>query len=455
MIRNIRNIPLSIKIVFICLLTLGTLYAAGVYYYRDHVLPNTVYNGKTISNMKFSKADDVLEKKMLDSTVKVEDSLGKTHELSYERLGLQVQADTVISKLEEKQNPYLFFMNFFMRDKNEEKIVMNIDNEVLKNTLQKEKITTKDGKKPSVNAKVERKETEYHVIDEKIGTELDETKAIALVEKAIQTGSEHVNLQDAIIQPTLKKETLVSAVASANNRIQVPVELTFGTEKIQVPETVRASWISVSEDGKVIVNNDSIASYVTELAQKKATTVTQPTKKLTTTYNADKLIQNIQNGLSTDVKEKALSYTAKSQTVEQSLVQQAKPTTNTYIEVNIASQHMWYYKDGKLVLEAPVVTGNVKNGWDTPKGEYAIWNKKEHKIMNGATVGFDYYTEVNYWMAIDYTGVGFHDAVWRNDAEYGKQTYLTNGSHGCVNLRLNDVRKLYSLVELKTKVYIT
>lgn len=31
---------------------------------------------------------------------------------------------------------------------------------------------------------------------------------------------------------------------------------------------------------------------------------------------------------------------------------------STYIELDLSRQNMWYYKDGELVVETPVVTGD-------------------------------------------------------------------------------------------------
>jgi len=38
---------------------------------------------------------------------------------------------------------------------------------------------------------------------------------------------------------------------------------------------------------------------------------------------------------------------------------------------------------------------------------------------------------VKYWMPFD-RNIVLHDAPWRN--EFGKNIYLTNGSHGCINM---------------------
>ncbi len=43
-------------------------------------------------------------------------------------------------------------------------------------------------------------------------------------------------------------------------------------------------------------------------------------------------------------------------------------------------------------------------------------------------------------MAI-YRGVGIHDATWRKLWE--DDTYLLNGSHGCINTPLDEARTIY------------
>ena len=37
-------------------------------------------------------------------------------------------------------------------------------------------------------------------------------------------------------------------------------------------------------------------------------------------------------------------------------------------EVNLTAQHMFFYKDGKKILESDFVSGNVSKGYTTPPG---------------------------------------------------------------------------------------
>ena len=52
-------------------------------------------------------------------------------------------------------------------------------------------------------------------------------------------------------------------------------------------------------------------------------------------------------------------------------------------------------------------------------------------------------------MAVD-GHIGIHDASWRK--EFGREIYLTDGSHGCINTPLEKVRELYDMVEIGTPV---
>jgi len=80
---------------------------------------------------------------------------------------------------------------------------------------------------------------------------------------------------------------------------------------------------------------------------------------------------------------------------------------NTYVEISIDEQHMWYYKDGKLFLETDVTTGAPYHG-GTPTMVVEIQNR----IRNKTLVGPNYRSFVKYWMGVN-GSYGIHDASWR------------------------------------------
>lgn len=107
----------------------------------------------------------------------------------------------------------------------------------------------------------------------------------------------------------------------------------------------------------------------------------------------------------------------------------------TYAEVDISDQKVYCYYQGELVLVADCVTGIPTYGTTkgTNKGYTEINGKLyDTKLMGGAPSKI--------FISFNPDAEGFHDASWRS--EFGGEIYLTNGSHGCVNMRLEDVQVL-------------
>ena len=120
-------------------------------------------------------------------------------------------------------------------------------------------------------------------------------------------------------------------------------------------------------------------------------------------------------------------------------------TKKAYIEVAIKKQKLYYYEFDKLVLESDVVTGLYDK---TPYGTFSVINKARNVVLRG----IDYNSFVEYWIDFKDHTYGFHDASWRS--KFGGNIYLTNGSHGCVNMPRDKVAELYNLVAIGTPVYI-
>lgn len=121
---------------------------------------------------------------------------------------------------------------------------------------------------------------------------------------------------------------------------------------------------------------------------------------------------------------------------------------DTYIELDKNEQHIYYYKNGELFLDSDVVTGLPTKRRDTPTGIYFIINKAQDTRLKGES----WDVEVDYWMGVTYNGVGFHDASWRD--RFGGNIWKNNGSHGCINTPLNNMKKLYENVQVGTPVVI-
>ena len=126
---------------------------------------------------------------------------------------------------------------------------------------------------------------------------------------------------------------------------------------------------------------------------------------------------------------------------------EAERSANTYVAVSISEQYLWFYKNGELLVSSPVVTG-LKGVYDTPKGNYQILSKSRNIYLTGP----DYRSFVNFWMRITPSQIGLHDASWRS--YFGGSIYLSNGSHGCINLPYYVAQIIYENTTIGTKVTI-
>ncbi len=120
---------------------------------------------------------------------------------------------------------------------------------------------------------------------------------------------------------------------------------------------------------------------------------------------------------------------------------------DTYIEVSLDKQHLWYYVNGVLDSETDVVTGSASKH-PTPRGLFYVSERINGKYLTGD----GYRTWVNKWMRLTNSGVGLHDATWRS--RFGGSIYKTNGSHGCVNLPKKFAYELYNKVQVGLPVFI-
>lgn len=118
-----------------------------------------------------------------------------------------------------------------------------------------------------------------------------------------------------------------------------------------------------------------------------------------------------------------------------------------YIDIDISSQKLVLFNKNNKKLNTSIVSGSKINNTETPIGFYSIYSKEVNKTLKGD----NYSSFVNRWMPF-YEGYGIHDATWRN--KFGDKIYKTNGSHGCVNLPLEEASNLYDKVDVGTKVLI-
>ena len=265
----------------------------------------------------------------------------------------------------------------------------------------------------------------------------------------------------AVPKYTSESEEVQKACDTMNNYTKASITYTM-SEPAVVDKALISTWLSVDENMNVNFNEEAVRAWLTEFGDKYDTvgttrTITTPDGKTTevsggtygwsideeTEFTA--LTNSIKNGETVE-KEPAYYQTAASHG--------EADWGNTYAEVDLSAQRMWYVVDGAVVLATDVVTGFPTPDKETPSGVYNILELERNKTLVGEIVPEtgkpEYETPVSFWMRITWTGIGFHDATWQ--PAFGGSLYTTVGSHGCINMPYDQAEALYNMLSIGVPV---
>lgn len=124
---------------------------------------------------------------------------------------------------------------------------------------------------------------------------------------------------------------------------------------------------------------------------------------------------------------------------------------SNYSEIDLSEQMVYVFKEKKQVYKCKCVTGlDSDDERRTKTGCYYVKEKKKEYILNGD----DYSIPTKYWIRITWSGTGYHYMNRSDWDEWSPSLYKTKGSHGCINLRLEDAKKVYELVSFHDAVFI-
>lgn len=322
------------------------------------------------------------------------------------------------------------------------------------------------GLKHPEDAKIIFKDGQYVIKDEVLGTFTTKEKLKEAILVAISERKDSLDMSTIAEEPKIKKDD--ESLKEAVKKYEKISKLKYNISIDEVKETLEGQSLSnvfTFSDGELKPDEQKVKEYVRQLAIKYDTFKID--RKFQTTGKGEVLVPGKDGiyGWQIDVEktkdllvEKMLTF--QSEDIEPVFMNRGLfynkdgDFGNTYIEIDLTRQHMWFYKNGDLLLDTDVVTGDTSKNVETPVGFMKVWSRENGKNLKGLTpAGYDYVTHVDYWMPINWTGVGIHDANWRH-GQFGGNIYKTQGSYGCINTPFEKVKKIYENVEINTPVVI-
>ncbi len=455
-----RNMKLGLGIAAGLALALLVCYLGVAAFFSSHFLFGTVVNGIDASGKTIEEVEDAIAGEVNGYEIRIEPREGEAETIRGDEIGLHPVFDGTLPDALAGQDRYAWIGSLFEAPKIEAETVVDYDEEALKEAVEKLELMDRSKMREAKDACISEysKETGYQIVPEEQGTAVREKKFQKALGKAILSLSGSFSLEEAgcYKKPdyTSKSPELKKTVKKLNKYAGATVTYQFGKKKEVVDGSVISQWLSV-KDWKVSLSGQKIEGYVASLAE-KYNTAGKP-KELRSSYGQDVTVSGGDYGWQIDVGKEAKELEdaikkGKSVKKEPSYAKTAgshgaNDYGSTYVEVNLTAQHLFYYKDGNLVLESDFVSGNEARDMSTPTGAYGLYYKEKDKILRGE----DYATPVSFWMPFN-GGVGFHDATWRG--KFGGSCYKRNGSHGCVNLPYSVAQQLYENIEAGCAVLV-
>lgn len=464
------------KPVLICgivVLVLLIVYLAGMLYYNDKFLNGTMVNGSDVGGMTLQKANDQLSKKVNGQSLKLIFNDGQSEVLQSAQLGVSYNKDNSLNQLMKNQNKWAWFIGFFKNEKNTLTDLIQISDENLTNGIASMEHAKEENQIAPTDAYIQYKDGSFSIVEETLGSKFNIEELVKNIKVALSKGKQQLDVTKAngYVKPQVYKDD-----QDLNNQLKAANEyclsaITYTTPKgkeIALDGSTLITWLSKQDDGSYTkdesVFKEKLTAFVKELASQYNSI--GATRTFTGKDGQSHTVSGGTYGfrVSTDSEVSALLKMINENKSENNRIPEHTGQLpsgengglgTTYLEINITKQHLWFVKDGSVVLESDFVSGKESDSTRlTPSGTYYIYNKERNRVLRGTKQPngkYEYESPVSYWMPFN-KGIGLHDASWRST--FGRDIYINSGSHGCINLPTGFAGSLYSQIYVNLPVVV-
>lgn len=446
------------------------VYIGGLAVYHGKFLPRTYVNGISLSGMTGEEAQAAILKTAQEQSVTFVQKDGE--KVVFKGTSFGCTASLPAGALDEAANERhgLWFTKLFTKSDYDVQLIESYSEADLSSL-----IAAYDwGNVAPTNAEIVKNEDGSFSIQPEDDGNMVDTKVLSdYAISEMRFGNNVISMADSgcYKKAEVRSEDLQETLAMYEKigRIEITYDMTDRQEKIDpvgtetIDNETLMDWIN-TDSGKLALDTDKAYAWIKEhIADKYDTLVTGYTAPFASTLDGTIDMPIGGDGIygwKTNIDETVKKLEEHIQEGEPMTIEpvykvegfrKGENSGDTYIEVDICNQKLFYYVNGELYLETDCVTGLASDpSRVTPPGRYKVWSRESPRYLGTMEVQ-GYRTLVQYWMPVTYTGIGLHDL---NRSAYGGTIYQTNGSHGCINLPLDIAAQLYNKVAIGTPVII-
>lgn len=449
---------------------LGGTYIYRAQEYKNAFFPNTTINAIDCSGKTVEEVEEIIRHNVEDYELSVRFRDGETLVIDGSEIDYTYNKSNDIADLLKKQN----ILSWYQESKKPKEYTVtnstSFDEEKVTQLISDSEELQPLHQTAPKDAYMDYQDGKFVIEKEDPGNQLDEEVFTAAVIGAISSGVTELNVEEtgAYAQPavTAEDETLIKQTEQLNQYVGASITYILPQGNKVLDGTTMIEWLDKDEDGNYTKDetafNAKLKEFVTELADE--TDTLGSTMDFKSTYGTVVSVKTVDIGWKIDQAQELETLTANienGECIEREPEYKSKmPSSenggfgNTYIEADLTSQHVYFYKEGKLVWSSDCVSGKMTKDRYTPSGIYLLDYKTKDRDLKGEKLPngeYSYVSHVDYWMPF-YGGYGFHDASWRS--KFGGTIYNYGGSHGCVNLPKSKAATLYDLIDKEVPIVI-
>lgn len=421
--------------------------------YRNTFLPNTRIGGITVSGLTIEEVQSEIRKGIERYELILEERDGAEERINGEAIGLHPVFDGTLENILRKQNSLLWGLRAIRGAEYASSYMVEYDKgsmdlavaalECLKSETVVEPADAYVAFVSGSGLQIIKEEPGKAPVRERLSEEIG--NAVSSLETRISLDERAVYKEPGVSETDPE---LLAQKEALKDCADVTVTYRFGSRSEVLDGSTILPWLSMAGEGSAVVDRSGVEAYVVNLAKKYNTAYCA--KELKTSYGSTVTITKGHYGWLIDKEaetEVLLEIIRSGESQEREPVYAQKAASHdgpdygdTYVEMNLTAQHLFYYKNGKLLIESDFVSGNEAKGWSTPAGAYELTYKQRNAVLKGK----NYNTPVTYWMPFN-GNIGMHDGYWRSS--FGGTIYKKNGSHGCINLPPAVAKTIYENIE--------
>ncbi|HEY5525524.1 MAG TPA: peptidoglycan binding domain-containing protein, partial [Clostridium sp.] len=391
-----------------------------------------------VSGKIVEEVDEEITSEIKIYTLELKERGNNIEQIKAVDIGLKYHPDWKAQNLNDKQNSIEWFFELFNTKKSKTTEVVAYDEKLLKKCFNNLSCFDSSNIIEPQNPSFQYTDNGYAIVDEIYGDKINKDILYNQVVNAILKGEITIDLESINCyenpQYTAKSQEVIDTKDMLNKYITSTITYRVGNDTEVLDKSTIKKWLKVDKNFEITFDEENIKEYLHTLsiiyntvgkkrdfATSSGITVEVSGGDYGWLINSNeemKELITIIKGGQIITKEPIYKQIASSHA--------ENDMGNTYVEINMTKQHLWFYKNGSIVVEGNVVTGNISRNNSTPVGIYRLKFKQKDATLKGA----GYNTHVNFWMPFN-GGIGIHDANWRSN--FGGKIYMTRGSHGCVN----------------------